>query len=203
MNRLGGRSNTGEGGEDPDRYTPDENGDLRRSAIKQVASGRFGVTGEYLVNADDLQIKISQGAKPGEGGQLSGTKIWPWIARTRNTTPGVGLISPAAPPRHLLHRGHRPAHPRPQVVQPGGPRPREARRRGRRGHRGGGRGQGALRRRAHLGPRRRDGRGAPDVAEARRHPLGDRPGRDAADPARQRAARPHRRPGRRPAEDRP
>ena len=72
MNRIGGRSNTGEGGEDADRYTPDANGDLRRSAIKQVASGRFGVTGEYLVNADDLQIKISQGAKPGEGGQLAG-----------------------------------------------------------------------------------------------------------------------------------
>ncbi len=101
MNRLGGRSNTGEGGEDPDRFTPDENGDLRRSAIKQVASGRFGVTGEYLVNADDLQIKISQGAKPGEGGQLPGSKIWPWIARTRNSTPGVGLISP--PPHHDIY----------------------------------------------------------------------------------------------------
>ena len=101
MNRLGGRSNTGEGGEDPDRFTPDENGDLRRSAIKQVASGRFGVTGEYLVNADDLQIKISQGAKPGEGGQLPGAKIWPWIARTRNSTPGVGLISP--PPHHDIY----------------------------------------------------------------------------------------------------
>ncbi len=101
MNRLGGRSNTGEGGEDPDRYTPDENGDLRRSAIKQVASGRFGVTGEYLVNADDLQIKISQGAKPGEGGQLPGFKVWPWIARTRNSTPGVGLISP--PPHHDIY----------------------------------------------------------------------------------------------------
>ena len=75
MNRIGGRSNTGEGGEDPDRFSPDENGDLRRSAIKQVASGRFGVTSEYLVNADDLQIKISQGAKPGEGGQLAGAKI--------------------------------------------------------------------------------------------------------------------------------
>ena len=101
MNRLGGRSNTGEGGEDPDRFTPDENGDLRRSAIKQVASGRFGVTGEYLVNADDLQIKISQGAKPGEGGQLPGSKVWPWIARTRNSTPGVGLISP--PPHHDIY----------------------------------------------------------------------------------------------------
>ncbi|HWD53894.1 MAG TPA: glutamate synthase large subunit [Acidimicrobiales bacterium] len=101
MNRIGGRSNTGEGGEDADRYTPDENGDLRRSAIKQVASGRFGVTGEYLVNADDLQIKISQGAKPGEGGQLAGIKVWPWIAKTRNSTPGVGLISP--PPHHDIY----------------------------------------------------------------------------------------------------
>ncbi|MGH9089535.1 MAG: glutamate synthase central domain-containing protein, partial [Acidimicrobiales bacterium] len=98
MNRLGARSNTGEGGEDPDRFTPDANGDLRRSAIKQVASGRFGVTGEYLVNADDLQIKIAQGAKPGEGGQLPGNKVYPWIARTRHSTPGVGLISP--PPHH-------------------------------------------------------------------------------------------------------
>ena len=81
MNRLGGRSNTGEGGEDPARFTPDANGDLRRSAIKQVASGRFGVTSEYLVNADDLQIKMAQGAKPGEGGQLPGFKVYPWIAK--------------------------------------------------------------------------------------------------------------------------
>ncbi len=101
MNRIGGRSNTGEGGEDADRFTPDANGDLRRSAIKQVASGRFGVTSEYLVNADDLQIKIAQGAKPGEGGQLPGNKIWPWIARTRSSTPGVGLISP--PPHHDIY----------------------------------------------------------------------------------------------------
>jgi glutamate synthase (NADPH/NADH) large chain len=101
MNRLGGKSNTGEGGEDADRYTPDANGDLRRSAIKQVASGRFGVTSEYLVNADDLQIKISQGAKPGEGGQLPGTKVYPWIAKTRYSTPGVGLISP--PPHHDIY----------------------------------------------------------------------------------------------------
>jgi glutamate synthase (NADPH/NADH) large chain len=101
MNRLGGKSNTGEGGEDADRFTRDENGDLRRSAIKQVASGRFGVTSEYLVNADDLQIKISQGAKPGEGGQLPGTKVYPWIAKTRYSTPGVGLISP--PPHHDIY----------------------------------------------------------------------------------------------------
>ncbi|MDQ1598751.1 MAG: glutamate synthase large chain, partial [Actinomycetota bacterium] len=101
MNRLGGKSNTGEGGEDSDRFTPDDNGDLRRSAVKQVASGRFGVTSEYLVNADDLQIKLAQGAKPGEGGQLPGQKVYPWIARTRHSTPGVGLISP--PPHHDIY----------------------------------------------------------------------------------------------------
>ena len=101
MNRLGARSNTGEGGEDPARYVPDPNGDLRRSAVKQVASGRFGVTSEYLVNADDLQIKIAQGAKPGEGGQLPGHKVYPWIAKTRYSTAGVGLISP--PPHHDIY----------------------------------------------------------------------------------------------------
>ena len=101
MNRLGGRSNTGEGGEDPERYLPLPNGDSRRSAVKQVASGRFGVTSEYLVNADDLQIKMAQGAKPGEGGQLPGYKVYPWIARTRHSTPGVGLISP--PPHHDIY----------------------------------------------------------------------------------------------------
>ncbi|MGH8959741.1 MAG: glutamate synthase large subunit [Jatrophihabitantaceae bacterium] len=98
MNRLGGKSNSGEGGEDASRFTPDANGDLRRSAVKQVASGRFGVTSHYLVNADDIQIKVAQGAKPGEGGQLPGYKVYPWIARTRNSTPGVGLNSP--PPHH-------------------------------------------------------------------------------------------------------
>ncbi|MEP6661365.1 MAG: glutamate synthase large subunit [Acidimicrobiales bacterium] len=101
MNRIGAKSNTGEGGEDADRYVRDDNGDLRRSAIKQVASGRFGVTSEYLVNADDLQIKMAQGAKPGEGGQLPGHKVYPWIAKTRYSTPGVGLISP--PPHHDIY----------------------------------------------------------------------------------------------------
>jgi len=101
MNRLNARSNSGEGGEDPNRYRRDFNGDLRRSAIKQVASGRFGVTSEYLVNADDLQIKMAQGAKPGEGGQLPGYKVYPWIAKTRHSTPGVGLISP--PPHHDIY----------------------------------------------------------------------------------------------------
>jgi glutamate synthase (NADPH/NADH) large chain len=101
MNRIGGRSNCGEGGEDARRFTPDPNGDLRRSAVKQVASGRFGVTSHYLVNADDIQIKVAQGAKPGEGGQLPGFKVYPWIARTRHSTPGVGLISP--PPHHDIY----------------------------------------------------------------------------------------------------
>ena len=101
MNRLGAKSNTGEGGEDAERFTPDDNGDLRRSAIKQAASGRFGVTSEYLVNADDIQIKMAQGAKPGEGGQLPGHKVYPWIAKTRHSTPGVGLISP--PPHHDIY----------------------------------------------------------------------------------------------------
>jgi len=101
MNRLGGKSNTGEGGEDAVRYRRDPNGDSRRSAIKQVASARFGVTSEYLVNADDLQIKMAQGAKPGEGGQLPGHKVYPWIAKVRFATPGVGLISP--PPHHDIY----------------------------------------------------------------------------------------------------
>ena len=101
MNRIGGRSNTGEGGEDAARYQPDPNGDWRRSAVKQVASGRFGVTSEYLVNATDLQIKMAQGAKPGEGGQLPGHKVYPWIAKVRFATPGVGLISP--PPHHDIY----------------------------------------------------------------------------------------------------
>jgi glutamate synthase domain-containing protein 2/glutamate synthase domain-containing protein 1/glutamate synthase domain-containing protein 3 len=101
MNRIGGKSNTGEGGEDPVRYRPDPNGDLRRSAIKQVASGRFGVTSYYLVNSDELQIKMAQGAKPGEGGQLPGHKVDEYIAKIRYSTPGVGLISP--PPHHDIY----------------------------------------------------------------------------------------------------
>ncbi len=101
MNRIGGKSNTGEGGEDPERYRPLPNGDSKNSAIKQVASGRFGVTSEYLLSARELQIKMAQGAKPGEGGQLPGNKVYPWIARTRHTTAGVGLISP--PPHHDIY----------------------------------------------------------------------------------------------------
>jgi glutamate synthase (NADPH) large chain len=101
MNRIGGKSNTGEGGEDEERFTPDENGDLRRSAVKQVASARFGVTANYLVNADELQIKMAQGAKPGEGGQLPGHKVDDVIARLRHSIAGVGLISP--PPHHDIY----------------------------------------------------------------------------------------------------
>ncbi len=101
MNRIGGKSNTGEGGEEPDRFVPMANGDSMRSAIKQVASGRFGVTAEYLVNADDIQIKMAQGAKPGEGGQLPGHKVDEIIAKVRHSTPGVGLISP--PPHHDIY----------------------------------------------------------------------------------------------------
>ena len=101
MNRLGGRSNTGEGGEDPARETPLPNGDTKNSAIKQVASGRFGVTSRYLCSAREIQIKMAQGAKPGEGGHLPGRKVWPWVAKIRNSTPGVGLISP--PPHHDIY----------------------------------------------------------------------------------------------------
>src|SRR5204862_3373909 len=102
MNRLGGKSNTGEGGEDPERYTwTNEQGDSKNSAIKQVASGRFGVTSQYLVKAKELQIKMAQGAKPGEGGELPGRKVYPWIAKVRHSTPGVGLISP--PPHHDIY----------------------------------------------------------------------------------------------------
>jgi glutamate synthase (ferredoxin) len=101
MNRIGGKSNSGEGGEDPSRYIPDANGDSRCSAIKQVASGRFGVTSEYLVSAKELQIKMAQGAKPGEGGQLPGKKVYPEVAKVRHSTPGVGLISP--PPHHDIY----------------------------------------------------------------------------------------------------
>ena len=101
MNRLGGKSNSGEGGEHPSRYKRDDNGDFRRSAIKQIASGRFGVKAIYLSQADELQIKMAQGAKPGEGGQLPGNKVYPWVADVRGSTPGVGLISP--PPHHDIY----------------------------------------------------------------------------------------------------
>src|SRR5690606_22538812 len=101
MNRIGGKSNSGEGGEDEARYIKRHNGDSERSRVKQVASGRFGVTSHYLANDDEIQIKIAQGAKPGEGGQLPGHKVDHWIARVRCSTPGVGLISP--PPHHDIY----------------------------------------------------------------------------------------------------
>ena len=199
MNRLGGKSNTGEGGEDVERlHDP-----ARRSAVKQVASGRFGVTSEYLVNADDLQIKMAQGAKPGEGGQLPGNKVWPWIARTRHATPGVGSDLPAAAPRHLLHRGPRPARARPEVRQPGGPGARQAGQRGRRRHRRGRGREAQGGRHPDLRARRRHRRLPAELAQARRHPVGAGAGRGAADAAAQQAARPGHRAGRRPAQDRP
>ena len=170
MNRIGGKSNTGEGGEDPERLHDPE----RRSAVKQVASGRFGVTAEYLTNADDLQIKMAQGAKPGEGGQLPGHKVYPWIAKTRYSTPGRRADQPAAAPRHLLDRGPQAADPRSQELQPGSPGARQARRRDgcRHRRRRGVQGQGRCR--ADLRPRRWH-RGQPaDVAQARRRAVGAR-----------------------------
>ena len=179
MNRLGGKSNTGEGGEDVDRLLDP----ARRSAVKQVASGRFGVTSLYLTNADDIQIKMAQGAKPGEGGQLPGHKVYPWIARTRHSTPGVGLISP--PPHHdiysiedlaqLIHdlkNANPSARVHVKLVSEVGV-----------GTVAAGRHQGARRRRAHLRPRRRHRRLAADLAQARRRAVGARPRRDPADAA--------------------
>ena len=179
------------------------NGDSKRSAIKQVASGRFGVTSEYLVNADELQIKMAQGAKPGEGGQLPGHKVWPWIAKVRYSTPGVGLISP--PPHHdiysiedlaqLIH-DLKNANPRARIsvklvaeVGVGTVAAGVAKAHSDvvliSGHDGG------------------TGASPLDLAEARRHPLGARPGRDPADARPEPAPRPDRRPDRRPAQDRP
>ncbi len=203
MNRLGGKSNTGEGGEDPARYIPDANGDSRRSAIKQVASARFGVTSEYLVNADDLQIKMAQGAKPGEGGQLPGHKVYPWIAKVRHATPGVGLISP--PPHHDIYSIEDLAQLIYDLKNANQPRAdsREARRGSRRRHRRRRRRQGALGRRADFRPRRRHRRVAADQPQACGRAVGARACRDAASARAQQPARPHRRPGRRADEDRP
>ena len=203
MNRLGGRSNTGEGGEDADRFVPDANGDLRRSAIKQVASGRFGVTSEYLVNADDLQIKMAQGAKPGEGGQLPGHKVYPWIAKTRHSTPGVGLISP--PPHHdiysiedlaqLIHdlkNANPAARVHVKLVAEVGVGTVAA---------------GVAKAHADvvLISGHDGGTGAAPLTSIKHAgaPVGARPGRDPADPAAQRPAGPDRGAGRRPAQDRP
>ena len=189
MNRLGAKSNTGEGGEDPDRFTPDANGDLRRSAIKQVASGRFGVTSEYLVNADDIQIKMAQGAKPGEGGQLPAHKVYPWVAKTRHSTPGVGLISP--PPHHDIYSIEDLA----QLIHDlknanNAARIHVARVRGGRRHCRGRGGEGARRRDPDLRPRRRHRCLAADQPQARRRTLGTRPGGDPADVDAQPLARP-------------
>jgi glutamate synthase (NADPH) large chain len=169
MNRIGGKSNTGEGGEERSASSRWPNGDSMRSAIKQVASGRFGVTTEYLVNADEIQIKMAQGAKPGEGGQLPGHKV----ASHRQGAPlhpGRGPDLAAAAPRHLLDRGPGAAHPRPEERQPEGAHQRQAGLRGRRRHRGRGRGQGACRPRHHLRLRRRHRRLAADLDQARRQP---------------------------------
>ena len=184
MNRLGAKSNTGEGGEDEERYDTTDPRQNTRSAIKQVASGRFGVTSRYLVNADDLQIKMAQGAKPGEGGQLPGAKVYPWIAKTRHSTPGRRAHLAAAAPRHLLDRGPRPADLRPQVRQRPGPHPREARERAGSRHHRRRRRQGPRRRHLDLGPRRGHRRGAAHVAQARGHALGAGPRRGASDPGR-------------------
>ncbi len=164
MNRLGAKSNTGEGGEESDRLTDPQ----RRSAIKQVASGRFGVTSMYLTHADDIQIKLAQGAKPGEGGQLPGTKVYPWVARTRHATAGVGLISP--PPHHDIYSG-----------EPRREDPHQARQRVGDRCRGGRCRQGALRRDPRLRRRRGNGREPAELAQARGHAVGARSGRDAAD----------------------
>ena len=196
MNSIGGRSNTGEGGEDPVRFTDD-----RRSKIKQVASGRFGVNINYLTNADELQIKMAQGAKPGEGGQLPGHKVDRYIASVRLTTPGVGLISP--PPHHDIYSIEdlkqliydlRCANPEARIsvklVAEVGV-----------GTVAAGRREGGRRPRAHLRPRGRHGRGAAVVDPARRDPVGDRARRDAADAAPQRPALAHLGADRRAAED--
>ena len=204
MNRLGGKSNTGEGGEDPVRYTPDPNGDSRRSAIKQVASGRFGVNINYLVNADELQIKMAQGAKPGEGGQLPGHKVDQLHRLDPLHDAGRRPDLAAAAPRHLLDRGPQAADLRPALRATRGARiSRQARVRGRRRHGRRGRGEGERRPRADLRPRRRHRRLAAVLDPGGRRPVGDRPGRDAADARAQRPALAHLGADRRPAQDRP
>ena len=182
MNRIGAKSNSGEGGEDPARNVPDPDGGLRRSAIKQVASGRFGVTIEYLTAAEELQIKDRAGSQARGGGELPGRKVDDYIASIRHSTPGVGLIQPAPAPRHLLHRGHRPAHPRPEERQSAGAHQREAVRRDRRGHGGRGRGQGARRPPGDLGRQRRHGRLPAHLHQARGATVGARDRRGPPDP---------------------
>jgi glutamate synthase (NADPH/NADH) large chain len=203
MNRIGGKSNTGEGGEDPLRYEKLANGDSMRSAIKQVASARFGVTAHYLTNADELQIKMAQGAKPGEGGQLPGHKVDAWIAKVRHATPGVGLISP--PPHHDIYsiedlaqlifdlkNANRAARINVKLVSKAG-----------RGHHRGGRGQSPRRRHPHCRLRRRHRRLAPQLHQARRPALGAGPGRGPPNPGAQPAPQPGGAASRRPAQNRP
>ena len=155
MNRIGAKSDSGEGGEDPAHFVPEPNGDNPSAKIKQVASGRFGVTAEYLNQCEELEIKVAQGAKPGEGGQLPGMKVTELIARLRHSTQGVTLISPAAAPRHLLDRGSGAADLRPQADQPARQGDGEAGGLLRRRHDRRGRGQGQGRRDPDLGPQRR------------------------------------------------
>ena len=196
MNRIGGKSNTGEGGEEPNRFKPLPNGDSQRSAIKQVASGRFGVTTEYLVNADMMQIKMVQGAKPGEGGQLPGHKVDEIIARVRHSTAGVGLISP--PPHHDIYsiEDLGAAHLRPEEREPGSLGERQARRRDWRRHGRRRRCQGQGRPCDDLRLRGRHRRFAADLDQARGLALGDRACRDAADAGAEQTARARRGAGR-------
>jgi hypothetical protein len=161
MNRIGGKSNTGEGGEDPARFIPDENGDSRNSAIKQVASGRFGVTSEYLVNAKESRSRWRRGPSPARAASLPGAKVYPWIAKVRGSTPGRGPDLAAAAPRHLLHRGSGRADPRPEERQPPRPHQRQAGLRGGRGHDCRRCGQGPCRRHPDQRLRRRHRRLAP------------------------------------------
>ena len=204
MNRLGGKSTPAKAAKIRRATSAMPNGDSRRSAIKQVASARFGVTSEYLVNADELQIKMAQGAKPGEGGQLPGHKVDPWIAKVRHSTPGVGLMSP--PPHHDIYSIEDLA----QLIydlknaNPVARDPREARR----AKSASARSPPASRRRTRdvvLISGHDGGTGASPLTEhqARRHAMGTRTRRDAAGAHAQRPARPHRRAGGRPVEDRP
>ena len=203
MNRIGGKSNTGEGGEDPERFKPLPNGDSKRSAIKQVASGRFGVTINYLTNADELQIKMAQGAKPGEGGELPGHKVDETIARIRYSTPGVGLISP--PPHHDIYS----IEDLKQLIHdlknsnPAGPRQRQAGQRSRRRHDRGRRGQGPCRSHPDFRRYRRHRRFAAHQHQARRPAVGAGHRRDAPDAGDERPAQPRRAANRRPDQDGP
>ena len=196
MNRIGGKSNTGEGGEEPDRYKPLPNGDSMRSAIKQVASGRFGVTAEYLVNADMMQIKMAQGAKPGEGGQLPGHKVDRRSLRCA-TRPGRQPHLAAAPPRYLFDRGPRPAHLRPQENKPARHCLRQAGLPVRRRHCRGRSGQSQCRSGRHRRLRGRHGRLSVDLDQTCRMTVGARRIRDQSDPHPQPHAPPDQAPDRR------